>query len=217
MSADPVPDGPVRVVHPRTRPARGAAGMRRPVYDAASLLVVAVAEFNTRGYDATSMEDLSRAAGITKSSFYHHVSGKEELLRAALQRALDGLFAILDERHASVGRPVDRLRYIVRRQVEVLQDELPYVTLLLRLRGNTDTERWALERRRAFDAVISDLVRDAVVAGQMRADVDPGVAARLLSGTVNSVAEWYRPGRADASALPEDVVRSVFEGLVARG
>jgi AcrR family transcriptional regulator len=181
------------------------------------LLAVAVAEFNARGYDATSMEDLSRAAGITKSSFYHHVSGKEELLRAALQRALDGLFAILDERHASVGRPVDRLRYIVRRQVEVLQDELPYVTLLLRLRGNTDTERWALERRRAFDAVISEVVRDAVVAGQMRADVDPTVAARLLSGTVNSVAEWYRPGRADAAALPEDVVRSVFEGLVARG
>lgn len=217
MSADPDAAGQIHVVPPRTRRARGAAGARRPVYDASSLLAVAVREFNTRGYDATSMEDLSRAAGITKSSFYHHVSGKEELLRAALQRALDGLFGVLDERHASVGRPVDRLRYIVRRQVEVLQDELPYVTLLLRLRGNTDTERWALERRRTFDAVISGLVRDAVAAGEMRADVEPGVAARLLSGTVNSVAEWYRPGRADAQALPEDVVRSVFEGLVARG
>ena len=119
--------------------------MRRPVYDAASLLAVAVGEFNTRGYDATSMEYLSSAAGITKSSFYHHVSGKEDLLRAALQRALDGLFAILDERHAAMGLAVDRLRYIVRRQVEVLQAELPYVTLLLRLRGNTATERWALE------------------------------------------------------------------------
>jgi AcrR family transcriptional regulator len=217
MSADPTPEAPMPVVPPRTRSARGGAGARRPVYDAASLLAVAVAEFNARGYDATSMEDLSRAAGITKSSFYHHVSGKEELLRAALQRALDGLFAILDERHASVGRPVDRLRYIVRRQVEVLEQELPYVTLLLRLRGNTETERWALDRRRTFDAVISGLVRDAVAAGQMRADVDPGVAARLLSGTVNSVAEWYRPGRADGQALPEDVVRSVFEGLVVRG
>jgi AcrR family transcriptional regulator len=198
------------------RRARRASGTRRPVYDAASLLAVAVAEFNTRGYDATSMEDLSRAAGITKSSFYHHVSGKEDLLRAALQRALDGLFAILEERHATVGRPVDRLRYIVRRQVEVLQTELPYVTLLLRLRGNTDTERWALDRRRAFDAAIGDLVGDAVAAGQMRADVDAAIAARLLSGTVNSIAEWYRPDRPDGRALPEDVVRAVFEGLLPR-
>ena len=217
MSADPVPEAPVR------RPHGGrAAGVRRPVYDAASLLAVAVGEFNTRGYDATSMEDLSRAAGITKSSFYHHVSGKEDLLRAALQRALDGLFAILDERHAATGLAVDRLRYIVRRQVEVLQAELPYVTLLLRLRGNTATERWALERRRAFDAVVGDLVREAVDAGQMRADVDPAVAARLLSGTVNSVAEWCRPDRSDGqargkTALPEDVVRAVFEGFLPRG
>jgi AcrR family transcriptional regulator len=216
MSADPAPDEAQIQVVPRTRRARGVAGARRPVYDAASLLAVAVTEFNARGYDATSMEDLSRAAGITKSSFYHHVSGKEELLRAALQRALDGLFAILEERPATVGRPVDRLRYIVRRQVEVLQDELPYVTLLLRLRGNTETERWALERRRTFDAAVAGLVGDAVAAGQMRADVDPSVAAKLLSGTVNSVAEWFRPGRPEARALPEDVVRSVFEGLVAR-
>ena len=218
MSADPMHGAApaIRAVLPRTRRARGAAGAGRPVYDAASLLAVAVEELNARGYDATSMEDLSRAAGITKSSFYHHVSGKEDLLRAALQRALDGLFAILDERHATAGRPVDRLRHIVRRQVEVLQAELPYVTLLLRLRGNTDTERWALERRRAFDATIGGLVRDAVAAGQMRADVDPAVAARLLSGTVNSIAEWYRPGRAEGRALPEDVVRSVFEGLLPR-
>lgn len=216
MSAEPAAEAGLAVPGTRTRPARGRTGARRPVYDAASLLTVAVKEFNTRGYDATSMEDLSRAAGITKSSFYHHVSGKEDLLRAALERALDGLFAILDERHAKVGRPVDRLRYIVRRQVEVLEAELPYVTLLLRLRGNTATERWALERRRDFDATIAELVREAAAAGQVRADVHPAVAARLLSGTVNSIVEWYRPGRAGADALPEDVVRTVFEGVLAR-
>jgi AcrR family transcriptional regulator len=212
MSADPA-DG----AELRTRRARGESGGRRPVYDATSLLAVAVAEFNARGYDATSMEDLSRAAGITKSSFYHHVSGKEELLRAALQRALDGLFAILDERHAGTGRPIDRLRYIVRRQVEVLQAELPYVTLLLRVRGNTDTERWALEQRRAFDGVLADLVGQAAAAGQVRDDVDPAVAAKLISGTVNSIVEWYRSGRPGAEGLPEDVVRSVFEGVLPRG
>jgi AcrR family transcriptional regulator len=200
---------------PRRRPPR-ADRAGRPWHSAASLLAVAVVEFNTRGYDATSMEDLARAAGITKSSFYNHVSGKEDLLRAALERALDGLFAVLEERHATAGRPVDRLRYIVRRQVEVLHAELPYVTLLLRVRGNTETERWALERRRAFDAAIAGLVREAAAAGQMRADVDPAVAAKLLSGTVNSIAEWYRPDRDGAASLPEDVVRSVFEGLLAR-
>lgn len=198
----------------RMRRARGEAGARRPVYDASSLLAVAVAEFNTRGYDATSMEDLSRAAGITKSSFYHHVSGKEELLKAALERALDGLFEILEERAAQDGQALARLRYIIRRQVEVLTSELPYVTLLLRVRGNTDTERWALARRRAFDASIASLVADAVADGEVRAGVEPSLAARLLSGTVNSIIEWYRPGRPGADSLPDEIVRIVSEGII---
>jgi AcrR family transcriptional regulator len=198
----------------RARPVRGAGGARRAVYDAESLLAVAVAEFNARGYDATSMEDLSRAAGITKSSFYHHISGKEQLLRAALERALDGLFGILEEPAAQQGGALDRLRHIIGRQVEVLTAELPYVTLLLRVRGNTEVERWALARRRAFDATIASLVAEAVEDGQIRKGVEPTLAARLLSGTVNSIIEWYRPGRPGSERLPAEIVRIVSEGII---
>jgi AcrR family transcriptional regulator len=187
---------------------RGGRPGRAEPYTLASLVEVAAQAFNERGYDATSMEDLSRAAGITKSSFYHHVSGKEALLRAALDRALDGLFGVLAEPAAVTGAPVDRLRHIVRRQVEVLATELPYVTLLLRLRGNTETERWALARRREFDQAVAGLV------AEVRDDVDPVVAARLLSGTVNSLIEWYRPGRMPVADLVEAVDRQVFEGLL---
>ena len=191
---------------------------RRPTnaepYTLASLVEVAAHAFLDRGYDATSMEDLSRAAGITKSSFYHHVSGKEALLRGALDRALDGLFGILDEPDALAGPAVARLRHIVRRQVEVLATELPYVTLLLRLRGNTETERWALGRRREFDQAVAALVREATEAGATRPAIDPVVSARLLSGTVNSLIEWYRPERMPVRDLVDAVERQVFDGLL---
>ena len=45
-------------------------------YDTESLLEVAVDVFTTRGYDGTSMEDLARASGLSKSSLYHHIDGK---------------------------------------------------------------------------------------------------------------------------------------------
>ena len=187
---------------------------RRPSGGREQLLETAVGEFITRGYDATSMEDLSRAAGITKSSFYHHFAGKEALLRAALERAVDGLFGVLDLPAARDGSPAQRLHVILAEQVRVLMTELPYVTLLLRVRGNTETERWALERRRSFDAAITGLVRDAVDAGEVRADIDPALAARLLSGLVNSIVEWYRPNRPGTASLPDDVVRAAFAGIV---
>ena len=207
-------------------------------YTPETLLAVAVEVFNRRGYDGTSMEHLSQAAGISKSSIYHHVRGKEELLRRAVGRAVDRLFAILDEPAAREGRAVERLEYVARRTAQVLIDELPYVTLLLRVRGNTDTERWAMQRRREFDHRVADLVQAAVADGDLRGDIDARLATRLLFGMINSVVEWYRPDgavpgadgaapRADhgtaghggedgGNRVVEAVVRLAFEGLRAR-
>ena len=192
---------------------------RRPVgrparYQPDELLALVTTEFITRGYDATSMEDLARATGLTKSSIYHHVSGKEELLRKAVGKAVDALFAVLDEEQATSGPAVKRLEHVVRRGVEVLVAQLPYVTLLLRVRGNTDAERWALDRRREFDARLAQLVQAAIDEGDVRADLDPRLVTRLLFGMVNSVVEWYRPnsGASDLD-VADALVSMAFDGL----
>jgi AcrR family transcriptional regulator len=205
-----------------TAPARRG----RPGYDLESLLAVAVTVFNERGYDGTSMEDLSRRLGITKSSIYHHVSSKEELLSLALDRALDGLFAVVaevsgaDEMNDGDEPAIERLERLVRGSVAVLASRLPYVTLLLRARGNTATERRALARRRQFDQIVADLVKQAERDGDIRPDVDPAITARLLFGMVNSLVEWYRPGERGAAAGPEALANAVcavaFDGLRVR-
>ncbi|SEG43085.1 transcriptional regulator, TetR family [Actinacidiphila yanglinensis] len=189
---------------------------KRDTYTPDSLLAVAVEVFNERGYDGTSMEHLSQAAGISKSSIYHHVRGKEELLSRAVGRALEGLFGVLDESGATTGRAVDRLEYVTRRCTDVLVEELPYVTLLLRVRGNTGTERRAMERRREFDQRVAALLKAAVAEGDLRADVEPRLATRLLFGMINSVVEWYRPdgrGAAQGEQVADAVVRLAFDGL----
>lgn len=193
-------------------------------HDLPSVLEVAVAVFTERGYDGTSMEDLSRATGLSKSSLYHHIDSKEQLLRLALERAVDPLFGVLDEPGANQGPAIDRLSHVVRREVEVLADQLPYVTLLLRVHGNTGTERWALERRREFDRRVAEIVVAAVAEGYLRDDVDPFLVTRLLFGMINSFVGWYRPdsasrrGRHGSRSLPPNeladaLLRVVFDGL----
>jgi AcrR family transcriptional regulator len=195
------------------------AGRRgRPGHSLDSLLDVAVAVFNERGFDATSMEELAARLGVTKSAIYHHVPSKVELLRLALDRALDALFAVTEEPGATTGRAIDRLEYVVRGSVRVLAAELPFVTLLLRLRGNTQVERTALRRRREFDRIVTGLVRAAEHEGDVRADVDPAVTSRLLFGTVNSLTEWYRPdGDLTPDELADALVGTMFSGLRTAG
>jgi AcrR family transcriptional regulator len=197
--------------------ATAAARRGRPGHSLESLLDVAVAVFNERGYDAASMEELAGRLGVTKSAIYHHVPSKVELLRLALDRALDGLFAVTEEPAATTGRAIDRLEHVVRGSVRVLVDELPFVTLLLRVRGNSDVEQAALERRREFDRIVTDLVAAAEDEGDVRQDVDPAVTSRLLFGTVNSLTEWYRPdGGLSVDALADALVATTFDGLRTR-
>ncbi len=186
----------------------------RPGHSLESLLDVAVAVFNERGFEATSMDELAVRLGVTKSAIYHHVPSKVELLRLALDRALDALFAVTEEPAATTGRAIDRLEHVVRGSVRVLTDELPFVTLLLRVRGNSEVEQAALQRRREFDRIVTDLVRDAEQEGDVRPDLDPAVTSRLLFGTVNSLTEWYRPdGDLSADDLADAVVALTFCGL----
>ncbi|WP_020666865.1 TetR/AcrR family transcriptional regulator [Amycolatopsis nigrescens] len=195
-----------------TEPKQARRG--RPGYDLESLLQVAVKLFNERGYDGTSMEDLARKLGITKSAIYHHVRSKDELLRLAVDRALDGLFEVAAEAEAAPGPAIDRLELLVRGSIGVLTERLPFVTLLLRVRGNTKVERAALARRREFDRFVTDLVKQAEAEGDVRPDVDPALTSRLLFGTVNSLIEWYRPRRGSSGAeLADAVCKIAFDGL----
>jgi AcrR family transcriptional regulator len=185
------------------------SGHPRPRYDLDRLLGVAVEVFSARGYDGTSVEHLSAASGLSKSSIYHHIDSKEDLLRFALERAIDPLRATREEPGAVNGPAIDRLRYLIRRDIQVLCERLPYVTLLLRVHGNTETERWALRERRAFDAAVAQLVQEAIDEGDLRTGTDALTTARLIFGMINSLIGWYKPERGPSPDELADAIESL--------
>lgn len=186
----------------------------RPGYDRETLLAVCVEVFNRHGYDATSMGTLSKHLGISKSAIYHHVESKEEILEQALNRALDSLEAVFDEVQASDSRAVNKLERIIQGSVRVLVEQMPYVTLLLRLRGNSEVETKALQRRRELTRAVEKLVSVAQEEGDLRTDISGKSAPRLMLGMVNSIVDWYQPDRSDTmDQLSDTAVKMVFGGL----
>lgn len=197
-------------------PKRGRPGLSRQ-----DVLDAAVAAFIEHGYDATSMEMLSSRLGLSKAAIYHHFPAKVELLRAALDEALGGLEDLLRQPGATGGGRSEstaeqRLAFVMSGAVHVLIARLPYVTLLLRVRGNSEVERAALTRRREFDRAVTALVIEARNEGSVRSDIDPSVVTRLIFGMINSIVEWYRPeGPESADQLASDVLAVALEGLSA--
>lgn len=189
----------------------------RPGYDQETVLQIAVQAFNEHGYDATSMGKLADRLGISKSAIYHHVPSKEDLLRLALDEALIPLEAMIEEVRTHQGTADERLDFFLRSTVRILIAKRPYVTLLLRLRGNTELERGALDRRREMDRQLAELVTLAQSEGRLRQDLDPRATARLLFGMINSVVDWYRvDGPIDATTLEDQAISLLFGGLHAK-
>ncbi|GEK79977.1 TetR/AcrR family transcriptional regulator [Agrococcus baldri] len=189
-------------------PAEAATRRGRPGYDRDSMLEVVVEAFNERGYDATSLGVLAERLGLSKSAIYHHFDSKEQMLEVALAKALDALEAVFDEPGATTGPVVSRIRHVVRGAVLVLCERRPYVTLLLRLRGNTPIELEAMRRRRAIDRKLRTLFEASRDEGTLRPDIEPRVAERLVFGMVNSIVEWWRPG---GPITPEQLADSVLQ------
>jgi AcrR family transcriptional regulator len=171
--------------------------------------------FIRQGYDATSISDLAKDLGVSKSAIFHHFDGKESILAAALDEALDGLDQVVaDARDATDVDAYRRLRGAVAASVQILATHLPAVTLLLRVRGNSPSEQAAMVRRRAIDVQLATMVREAVAEGRLRGDVDPDTISRLIFGMVNSLVDWYHPdGAVDAATLAQVVTTVLFDGL----
>ena len=89
--------------------ARGPLGRPRG-FDADAALRMAVDVFWQKGYEATSLDSLSQAMGLSRSSFYACFGSKHALLMAAVQRYADDRYATLTERAASSADPREAVR-----------------------------------------------------------------------------------------------------------
>ena len=96
------------------------------------LLDAALQVIRTKGYAATTVEDICAAADLTKGSFFHHFKGKEELALAAVEywnAVTGGLFAQAPYRQ--ITDPRKRLLAYIDFRTELIRGELPDFTCLL--------------------------------------------------------------------------------------
>ena len=147
------------------------------------LLEVARARFSDQGYARTSIEDIVRAAGVTRGALYHHFDGKSDVFRAVVEREQQALTHFIVKGSASHRGAWQRLRAGCHLFLEACLD--PSVRRILLLDGPAvlgwDAIR-EIEARHTL-ALLRDGLRAAAAEGQV-AHRDIQTLAHLLFATL---------------------------------
>jgi len=174
----------------------------------------AATAFGELGYRAATLDAIAERAGLSKVTLYRYVVSKEELLSLVVERTIDefqqGLRRIIAER-----RPADdTLRRIIRYQVTLLAEHLPFLTVFFSEEGGLPAPMAARSARakREYDQAIERVVREGVETGLFR-DLPPNLVVFGLLGMCNWLHKWYRP---DGKRSPEEIA-DVFVALLEHG
>ncbi|MEK7379489.1 MAG: TetR/AcrR family transcriptional regulator [Gemmatimonadota bacterium] len=205
------------------RPAANGVSRKRPEREATRqrldhLLAVTAALYAEKGYEATSMRDVSGAVGGSLAGLYHYCTGKEDLLYQLQYRTFATLLEGQTERARMAGTAEERFRRLVIGHLAFFvshPNELKVCTYELEsLQGEQYDTVEALRRKyhRLVSAVVGELMGESSPAG--RESRRSRHATLFIFGMLNWIFMWYDPARhGTAEEIGEEMLDLALHGL----
>jgi AcrR family transcriptional regulator len=181
-----------------------------------AILDAAAQVFRQKGFHGASMSAIAKAVNLQKASLYHHVTSKQEILLALLDRAL-GMLTDHIAGIAAQNIPADqKLRQMMRAYLIALADNSDLSSVLLFEHRSLDKKSHArhVPQRDKFEKLWRDVI-DEGVRTKMFSCADSGMAVRALMGVMNWTLTWYRPeGNKSIENVADEYADLMFHGLL---
>ncbi|WP_370229501.1 TetR/AcrR family transcriptional regulator [Cognatishimia sp.] len=185
---------------------RDALRMRKVDY----IRQVASDQFNRKGFDATSLDDVADIIGISKPSIYYYYKNKSELLLDCYTRTLDICEALADEAQARGGTALDKLCFFTRELI-YLNCAHGSIAIVSEISSVPEAMVDALRKRNtALTEKLLKMTKDGVADGSMRANIGKPTIYFIMGG-VNWIPRWHRE---DGSMTPDALADSYTEFLM---
>ncbi len=180
------------------------------------VLDAAAQVFRQKGFHGASMSDIAAAVNVQKASLYHHVTSKQEILLALLDRAL----AMLTEHISSISSqnisPDQKLRLMIRGYLTGLAENADLTSVLLFEHRSLDKKSHTkhVPLRDKFEKLWRDVLDEGVT--QKTFDLkDTGLATRAIMGTLNWTLTWYHPdGPKSIEQIADEYSDFILKGML---
>ena len=145
--------------------------------------------FAQRGYEATSISDITRAAGTSHSQFLKYYSGKEELRREIVEEQWTELTKAVVLAMTSLPSASGKLRLALNMLVNFLDKDPEFRAILLleQTAVHEDGKVVISNQFREFIAVLDDIIEEMKTVGDLKDGVDPQALRSALMGSIEGM------------------------------
>jgi TetR/AcrR family transcriptional regulator, cholesterol catabolism regulator len=180
------------------------------------ILDAAAQVFRQKGFHGASMQDIAKAVNLQKPSLYHHVSSKQEILLALLDRALELLF----ERISAIANqniPADKkLQEMIRAYLQILTENTDLSAVLLFEHRSLERKQHArhVPNRDRFEVLWRQVLQEGVGTKLFHCE-DPALTTRAILGILNWTITWYHTsGPLDINQVAGQYSKLLLNGLL---
>lgn len=172
--------------------------------------------FADKGYDATSIEEITATVGVAKGTLYYHFSSKEEIFNFLVDEGMKLLKNSITIKTDKMNNYLDKIRAIVLIQIKILFKYENFITIILSQIWGND-ERSKLCKKYVFEYI--QMIEEIVKLGIQKKEIidrDSDIIASGIFGfTCSSYIYKMRHDKVDVQKIFEEVDNSFLKKLKA--
>jgi TetR/AcrR family transcriptional regulator, fatty acid metabolism regulator protein len=177
-----------------------------------AILHAAVRVFAEKGYHGCRIADVARAAGVAYGLVYHYFRNKDELLESVFAEQWTILIAALHAIDEGPGTALEKLTGVCGFVMDVFKTAPTAVRVLILEVTRTPNALRAGSTPQTFSSavdIVAGMIRRGQAAGELRADLEPAVAAAGILGALEMVLTGLVMGVVRSAAPTEEEIDAV--------
>ena len=142
--------------------------------------------FAEKGYDATSIEEITATVGVAKGTLYYHFSSKEEIFQFLVEEGVKLLKNSITIKTANLTNALDKIKAVALIEIKVLVKYESFMTIILsEIWGTGQRSKMCRDYVFEYIQMIEEIVKEGIKNGQLQ-DGNPNVIASGIFGFVCS-------------------------------
>ena len=136
--------------------------------------------FAEKGYDATSIEEITATVGVAKGTLYYHFSSKEEIFNFLIEEGIKLLQNSVDIKTSKHNNYIDKIKAIVLIQIKIVAKYENIITILLsQFWGTKERNKKCQDLVYQYIGQIEKIVQEGIEKGEIKKGDTRAIASEI--------------------------------------